>query len=143
MEDRGRWNEGSRSAGYEKLEVYQLAHSLAITIHRMTFALPKFESHEEGSQIRRSAKSVPSNIVEGFALRKYKNEFVHYLYRAYASSEEAVGHLQMLYESGSLKDEKLFGDLLEGYRKLNGKLFRFIRTVEEKHEEPSYLKKKN
>src|SRR4030043_1394014 len=30
----------------------------------------------EGSQIRRSSKSVVSNIVEGFGRRRYKNEFI-------------------------------------------------------------------
>ena len=41
---------------YRDLEIYQLAHKLAIKIHR-------FETYEEGSQIRRSAKGVSSNIV--------------------------------------------------------------------------------
>jgi hypothetical protein len=29
-----------------------------------------------------------ANIVEGFALRKYKNKYLHYLYCAYGSAEE-------------------------------------------------------
>lgn len=61
-------------AGYKKLEVYKLAHVLAVKVHKMTLTLPKFEMYEEGSQVRRSSKSVSSQIVEGFALRKYKAE---------------------------------------------------------------------
>jgi four helix bundle protein len=52
--------------------------------------------HEECSQIRRSAKSVSSNIVEGYVLRKYKNEFLHYPYRSYGSAEETLEPLQYL-----------------------------------------------
>ena len=51
--------------GYKKLEIYQQGHELAIQVHEMRMTLPKFEMYEEGSQIRRSAKSVSSNIVEG------------------------------------------------------------------------------
>ena len=65
--------------GYTKLEIYHLSHALGVRVHEMTLQLPKFEMYEEGSQIRRSAKSVSTNIVEGFALRKYKNEYIHYL----------------------------------------------------------------
>lgn len=68
--------------GHKKLEIYQMAHRLAVRVHEMSLKLPAFERFEEGSQIRRSSKSIPSNIVEGFALRRYKNEFLHYLFRS-------------------------------------------------------------
>lgn len=114
------------NGGYKKLEIYNLAHSLGVAVHEMTLKLPKIETYEEGSQIRRSAKSVSTNIVEGFALRKYKNEYLHYLYRAYGSSEETVEHLQFLFDTKSLTDENLFARLSSEYRKLNGMLFCFI-----------------
>jgi len=48
--------------GYKKLRIYQMAHALGVKVHKMTLGLPKFEMFEEGSQIRRSSKSVSSNI---------------------------------------------------------------------------------
>ncbi|MEK6571081.1 MAG: four helix bundle protein, partial [Bacteroidota bacterium] len=57
--------------GYEKLDVFKLSRELAIRVHHMTMNLPRFEMYEEGSQIRRSAKSVPGNIVEGYCLRRH------------------------------------------------------------------------
>jgi four helix bundle protein len=46
---------------YKKLDVWQLARELVIEIHEMTIKkLPKYELYEEGSQIRRSIKSVNS-----------------------------------------------------------------------------------
>ena len=48
---------------YKKLEIWQLARELVIDIHKMTLTkLPKFEMFEEGSQIRKSSKSVRSTI---------------------------------------------------------------------------------
>ena len=58
--------------GVENLKIYRLAHELALRVHKLTLELPRFEKYEEGSQVRRSSKSVSSNIVEGFALRTYK-----------------------------------------------------------------------
>jgi len=131
---------GGVDSGYHKLEVYQLAHDLGVRVHKMTMNLPKFEMYEEGSQIRRSSKSVSSNIVEGYVLRKYKNEFLHYLYRAHASSEETLDHLRYLHEVNSLPDKQLYNDLLESYRQLGSMLFRFIEAIEQQHDTPMFLK---
>ena len=49
---------------YKKLKIWQSARELSIEIHLMTMKLPKFEFYETGSQIRRSSKSIRSNIVE-------------------------------------------------------------------------------
>ncbi len=126
--------------GYKKLEIYNLAHSLALKVHKMTMGLPKFEMYEEGGQIRRSSKSVSAQIVEGYALRKYKNEFLHYLWRAYGSSEETLEHLSFLFETESLRDEKLFQELSENYKHLNRMLFNYTQSVERTFETPAFLK---
>jgi four helix bundle protein len=120
--------------GYEKLKVYVLSHDLAVRVHKMTVKLPRFEMMEEGSQIRRSSKSVSSNIVEGYALRRYKQEYIHYLSRALASSLETVEHLDFLFETGSLKDEALYKDLREKYGELNSMLYRFVESIASQHD---------
>lgn len=44
---------------YKNLDIWKLARELVIDIHKTTIhTLPKFEAFEEGSQIRRSMKSV-------------------------------------------------------------------------------------
>lgn len=64
---------------YKDLDIYKKAHNLVIKVHQMSLVLPKHEMYEEGSQIRRSSKSVKSNIVEGFGRRRYKQEFIRFL----------------------------------------------------------------
>jgi four helix bundle protein len=120
--------------GYKTLEVWQLARDLVIDIHRMTIEkLPKFEMFEEGSQIRRSAKSVKSAIVEGYGRRAYKQEFTRFLTYAIASNDETRDHLETLRETGSLSDNKLFESLIDRLDKLGRKLNLFIQSVENAH----------
>jgi four helix bundle protein len=120
--------------GYKKLKIYTLAHELALQVHKMSLTLPRFEMYEEGSQIRRSSKSVSSNIVEGYSLRRYKAEYIRYLFRSYASSQETVEHLEFLYQTGSLKNKDCFERFMNQYFELNKMLFTFIRSVDEKHD---------
>jgi four helix bundle protein len=126
--------------GYKKLEVYQLAHKLAVEVHGMSMQLPKHEMYEQGSQIRRSSKSVSAQIVEGYALRKNKNEFLQYLNRAFASATETVEHLDLLHETKSLNDDQVYRDFHDRYDSLCRMLFRFIQSVSEEHSKPRYLK---
>ncbi|HEU4339610.1 MAG TPA: four helix bundle protein [Planctomycetota bacterium] len=127
--------------GCRDLEVYKLAHSLANKIHAMTLRLPHFEMFEEGSQIRRSSKSVSTLIVEGWRLRKYRDEFLHYLHRALGSADETREHLDYLHETGSLRgdgSEYLF--LASSSEKLVAKLNQFTIGVERHHSKPYYLR---
>lgn len=114
---------------YRDLEIYQLAHGLAVRVHIASLALPKFELYEEGSQIRRAAKSIAANIVEGFGRRRYKAEFIKYLTYAHASCDETVEHLKLLHECKSLADDP-YSALMDDYLKLGRMLYRFLDAVE-------------
>jgi four helix bundle protein len=93
----------------------------------------KFEMFEEGTQIRRSMKSVRSNIVEGYGRRRYKQEFLHFLTYAQASCDETIDHLETLFETGSLTDEPLFKGLLKRLNELGRKINVFTQSVEASH----------
>ncbi len=115
--------------GYRDLEIYKLAHELGVEIHKMSLGLPKFEMYEEGSQIRRAAKSVASNIVEGFGRRKYKADYSKFLIYAHASCDETKEHLKLLYETKSLKDKNVYFGLLDRCEVLSKMMNRFIRVI--------------
>lgn len=119
---------------YRTLEVWQLARQVAVDVHKMTLTkLPKFEMYESGSQIRRAAKSVRANIVEGYGRRIYKAEFVKHLVYALASCDETVDHLEELSATGSLSDEALFKDLHSRLQTLGKKLNLFLQSVQAQH----------
>lgn len=119
---------------YKQLEIWELAKELAIAIHKMTIMeLPKFEMYETGSQIRRSSKSTLTNIVEGYGRRKYKNDFIRFLYFAMAANIETISHLEILYETESLTDTVLFNEYQNKLNLLGKKNYTFIKTVERSH----------
>ncbi len=126
--------EARHGMSYRDLEIWKLARETAIAVHRMTLDnLPKFEMYEEGSQIRRSAKSISANIVEGYGRRRYKQEFIRFLVFAHASCDETIEHLEMLFETGSLTNELVYRDLSARLDLLGRKLNAFIDSVERSH----------
>jgi S23 ribosomal protein. len=114
---------------YKELDIYKLAYKLAIDVHKMTMTLPKHEMYEQGSQVRRSSKSIKDNIAEGFGRRRYKDEFVRFLIFAHASCDEAISQLTMINEI--YFENTGINGLLEEYEVLGGKINKFIQYVEE------------
>jgi four helix bundle protein len=120
-----------RMKSYRDLEVYKESKRLAIEVHKLSLSLPKFELYEEGSQIRRSSKSVTSTIVEGYGRRRYKAEFIKYLVYAQSECDETIVHLHFLFETESLKGSHLFEKLKQEYDILSKKINKFIQWVED------------
>ena len=119
---------------YKKLEIWQIANDLVIKIHKMTLVeLPAFEMYEEGSQIRRSSKSVKSLIVEGFGRRAYIQDFLRFLINGIASNDETIDHLENLFNTESLKNKQLYNELHINLEILGRKLNNFVNAVQEKH----------
>lgn len=123
----------SEFKGYKDLKVYQISRELAIEVHKMSLNLPKFELYEEGSQIRRSSKSITSNIVEGYGRRNYKNDFIRFITFAISECDETQVHLDFLYNTGSLRDNELFNNLSDKYKMLGKMLTGFLEAVIKKH----------
>ena len=116
---------------YRDLEIYKTSKQLAVRIHKMSLQLPKFEQFEEGSQIRRSSKSVTAMIVEGYGRRRYRADFIKYLVYAQSECDETIVHLDFLFETGSLSDIALYNELLAEYDTLSKRVNKFIQWVEE------------
>ena len=113
---------------YRGLDVYNISFDLFIRIHKFTFSLPKYETYELGSQLRRSADSVNSNIVEGYGRRRYKNDFIKFLTYSHASNDETINHLKKisaLYPNLSEEATALQNE----YFNLGGKIHNFKEYV--------------
>lgn len=120
---------------YRNVEVWPLARETVVAIHDMTLTkLPKFEAFEEASQIRRSIKSVKSNIVEGYGRRRYKQEFIRFLTYSLASFDETADHLDTLTITGSLNEASVITDLTAKLETLGRKLNLFLQGVEREHQ---------
>jgi len=129
---------------YKKLEIWERARDFAIAVHRMTLTkLPKFEMYEQGSQIRRAAHSIRSNIVEGYGRRRYKQDFIKHLTYALASCDETTDHLEALWDTESLTDKVLFEKLKAEIDTLGRKLNLFTQSVEREHQTTRPLQQKN
>jgi four helix bundle protein len=57
---------------WKNLEVWKKADELAFEVYGATKTFPKEEIYGLTSQIRRSALSIPTNIVEGYSRRSDK-----------------------------------------------------------------------
>ncbi len=114
---------------YKDLEIYKQSYNLAIKAHNMSLKLPQYELYEEGSQLRRSSKSIPSNIVEGYGRNKYKAEFIKFLIYAHASCDETILHLRFIQDIHEV-DGMDANTLVAEYEELGSKINRFIQYVE-------------
>jgi len=90
----------------EDLEVYKKLFNLALEVHTLTFAFPRFELYELGSQLRRSSNSAPANLAEGFN-NKHINLYLEGISRAQAEIRETKHHLKVASKKQYLSQEKL------------------------------------
>lgn len=61
--------------GFKSLKVYQLSYQLAMEIFNISKSFPKEETYSLTDQIRRSSRSVCSNIAEAYRKRRYSKNF--------------------------------------------------------------------
>jgi len=113
---------------YRNLEIYQEAFALAKRVHLASLTLPSFEIYEQGSQIRRSSKSIKDQIAEGYGRRRYKAEFIKFLIYSQSSCDEVSSQLEMI--TNLYPDLPDFDRLTSEYDHLGRKINSFIQYVE-------------
>lgn len=75
---------------YRELTVYQRAFEQAMKIFEVTKGFPKAEQYSLTDQIRRSSRSVCTNIGEAWRKRRYPAHFVSKLTDADAEATETI-----------------------------------------------------
>lgn len=90
--------------------------------------LPKFELYETGSQLRRAAKSVSANIVEGYGRREYAADYHRFLVIALASNDETKEWLTYIAECHP-KQIELVKPLLQENDAIGRMLTKFIQSL--------------
>ncbi len=114
---------------YKDLDVYVKSVELFLKLHPFTLTLPKYEMYELGSQLRRAADSIHTNIVEGYGRKRYKSDFVRFLVYAHASTLETINHLEKI-EKIYPEKSSVCKELIEAYDILSAKIYAFLCYVE-------------
>jgi four helix bundle protein len=104
-----------------ELDVYRLSTEAAMKIFFLSKNFPKEEIYSLTDQIRRSSRSVSSNIAESWRRRKYERAFVNKLNEAEAEAAETQVWLEYAVRCGYL-DEGEGRDLHARYDDIIGKL---------------------
>ena len=108
-------NQGVKMRDHKKLEVFHFADQYVLDVYESTKNFPREETYGLLSQRRRSAYSVPSNIVEGCGRQTVK-EFTQFLSIAFGSLRESLYFVELSGRLGYLSQEAVKKLLTTGNR---------------------------
>ena len=87
-----------------ELIVYQKAYLLAMDVFHLSKGFPQDEKYGLISQIRRSSRSVCSNIAEGYRKRLYRAHFISKLTDADMENTETGVWIEFAFSCGYIDD---------------------------------------
>jgi len=109
------------------LEVYKKAFAVAMAIFEISKTFPPEERYSLTDQIRRSSRSVCSNLSEGWRKRKYKAVFLNKLSDSAQEASETQTWLEFAQRCGYISNET-FLKLDEDYEHI----YAMLATMEKK-----------
>lgn len=112
---------------FEQLEVWQYSHKLVLKIYEITKKFPGQEKFRLGDQLRRSASSIPTNIVEGNS-RAHKKEYLQFLNLSKGSLEETKYHLLLARDLGYLSQSS-YNEIQEECNKVGRMIYGLIKHL--------------
>lgn len=77
-------------AGFKSLKVYQLAYELAMEIFEFSKKFPREETYSLTDQVRRSSRSVCTNLAEAYRKRRYPKSFTSKICDADGEASETM-----------------------------------------------------
>lgn len=119
----------NRIGSVRKLNVYKLAFDAAMEIFNISKVFPTEEKFALTDQIRRSSRSVCSNLAEAWRKRKYQAVFINKLTDAYQEAAETQTWLEFALKCGYIRRET-FLKLNEQYEHIFAMLMTMERKVE-------------
>lgn len=87
--------------------MFRESYEAALAISKQAKQFPPYEQFELARQLRRAARSIPANIVEGWAKRNSTAEFKRYLQVAIGSCDEVKLWLETAGDEGYNPKDKL------------------------------------
>lgn len=93
------------NGGFKSLKVYQLAYQLAMDIFNLSKKFPKEETYSMTDQVRRSSRSVCTNISEAYRKRRYPKHFTSKITDADGEASETVVWIDFAKDCNYISDE--------------------------------------
>ncbi len=112
-----------------ELEVYKLAFKTAMEIFEISKKFTKEERYSLTDQVRRSSRSVCTNLSEGWRKRRYKAVFINKLSDAAQEAAETQTWLEFALACNYI-DKTIFEKLDEKYEHIFAMLITMERKVE-------------
>ena len=106
---------------HRELEVYHLSFNSAMKIFEISKSFPKEETYSLTDQIRRSSRSVCSNLAEAFRKRRYPKSFISKLSDSESEAAETQTWLDFSLNCGYITEAE-HHDLNDTYDRILGKL---------------------
>lgn len=122
-------NGSRRINSVRDLKVYQLGFDTAMELFNISKSFPKEEKYALTDQIRRSSRSVCSNLAEAWRKRRYPAVFVNKLTDSEQEAAETQTWLEFAVQCGYIT-QKSFEDFDEKYEHI----FAMLITMERKAE---------
>lgn len=113
----------------EELDVFKLAHQLAIEIYNVTKSFTKEETYSLVDQMRRAATSVGMNLFEG-AMRLSSKEYRQFIGIARGSAGEVCYQLLLAKDLGYISTAT-YGDFRRRYNRVLQMLSRLSESLTE------------
>jgi four helix bundle protein len=92
--------------GFRDLEVYQRGMALLQPVHELVLRFPDYERFDLANQMRRAAKSIPTNIAEGYGRRASPKSFKLFLSMALGSANEMEVHFEVARTLGHVRNDE-------------------------------------
>jgi len=119
----------SQVNSFRDLIVYQKAYKLAMEIFEISKNFPKEEKYSLTDQIRRSSRSVTSNIAEAWARKRYVKAFVNKLIDSLGEEFETEVWLDYSKDCKYITDS-IHSDMMNRYDEVRKMLISMINHPE-------------
>ncbi len=121
---------GQRIESFEDLEVYQLALKLQQDVFELSKTFPSEERYSLTDQVRRSSRSIGSNIAEAWAKRRYPAHFVSKLSDSDGEQDETRHWSRSAFLCGYITEVD-FEQLVSKCKTIGGKLGHMMQHPEQ------------
>ncbi|MCK6620854.1 MAG: four helix bundle protein [Calditrichaceae bacterium] len=102
---------------FRELKVYQLAYQLAMEIFHLSKTFPREEMYSLTDQIRRSSRSVCTNIAEGYRKKRYPRHFTMKMSDADGETSETTVHLDFAKDCSYITED-IHNSLIQRYQEV-------------------------